>query len=315
MASFLIRRLAGLVATLFVASFVIFASTYLAPGDPVSFLIGGRPSTPQLRASLRAQYHLDDPFFTRYFDWLGNALHGDFAKSVLQRQDVSTIISARLTTTILLVLLTFAIIVLVGVGLGALSALRRGWIDDVIVTLMSVSIATPAFVAAVFLISVFAVQLGWFPVFGSGTGLLDRLYHLTLPAIALAISWWALIGEATRAAMREELTRDHVEVARSRGLAPATVLRRHVLRNALIPISTASGLSLAGLIAGATIVESAFQLNGIGSLLISSVASRDFPVVQAVALLLVVAFAVVNLTVDVMYSLLDPRVRLGGSRR
>jgi peptide/nickel transport system permease protein len=315
MRRFLARRLAGLVATLLVASFVVFGSLYIAPGDPVSFLIGGRPTTPELRAALRSQYHLDDPFFSRYLSWLGNALHGDFGQSVLLRQDVSGLITARLTTTILLVLMTFTIILVVGIGLGALSALKKGWIDDLIVTVMNISIATPAFVAAALLISVFAVNLGWFPVFGPGQGFADRLYHLTLPAIALSISWWALIGEATRAAMREELSREHVETARSRGLPPSVVIRRHVLRNAIIPIATASGLSLAGLIAGATIVESAFQLNGIGSLLISSVNSRDFPVVQAVALILVAIFAIVNLAVDLMYSALDPRVRLGAVRR
>lgn len=314
MARFVARRLAGLVATLVIASFLVFGSLYLAPGDPISFLIGGRPTTPQLREALRTQYHLDDPFLSRYASWLGDALHGDFGHSVLLRQDVSSLISARVTTTVLLVLVTFVLIVLAGVGLGALAALKKGWIDDLVVAVMSVSIATPAFVAAIALISLFSVQLGWFPVFGPGDGLPDRLYHLALPAVALAISWWALIGEATRAAMREELSREHVETARTRGLPPAVVIRRHVLRNAVIPIATASGLSFAGLIAGATIVESAFQLNGVGSLLISSVNSRDFPVVQAVALILVAIFAVVNLAVDMMYSALDPRVRLGEGR-
>jgi peptide/nickel transport system permease protein len=310
-AAFAARRLSGFVVTLLVASFLVFGSLYVAPGDPISFLIGGRPTTPEMREALRSQYHLDDPFFARYFSWLGDAVQGDFGRSVLLRQDVSELISTRLTTTVLLVSLTFVIVVVMGVALGTLAAMRRGWIDDLIVTVMSVNIATPAFVAAVLLISVFSVQLGWFPAFGPGTGFLDRLYHLTLPAIALAIGWWALIGEATRAAMREELSREHVETARARGLPPGAVLRRHVFRNAAIPISTASGLSLAGLIAGATIVESAFQLNGIGSLLITSVNSRDFPVVQAVALILVASFALVNLAVDLMYSLLDPRVRLG----
>jgi peptide/nickel transport system permease protein len=310
---FVAARLAAFVATLVGASFLIFASLYIAPGNPVSFLIGNRPTTPQARAALRAQYNLDEPFFTRYWGWLRHALHGDFGQSVIQHQSVATLISSRLTTTLLLVSVTFVLIMVVGLTLGGLAALTRGWFDDAVVGLMNVSIATPAFVVSVFLITVFGVELRWFPVFGPGNGLLDRLYHLTLPGIALAVSWWALIGQATRAAIGDELGREHVETARTRGLPAAAVFRRHVFRNALIPITTVSGLSLAGLIAGATIVETAFQLNGIGSLLIQSVSSRDFPVVQAIALILVTCFALVNLVVDTLYSVLDPRVRLGTS--
>lgn len=309
MASFVLRRLGICVATILVASFATFASLYLAPGDPISFLIGGRPSTPELRQTLAEQYHLDDPFFQRYFTWISDALHGDFGTSILLQQDVSNIIASRLGTTVLLVCMTFVLVLIAGIGLGSLSALKRGKSDDAILALMSISIATPAFVAAVLLISVFAVQLGWFPVFGTGTGFVDRLHHLVLPAIALAIVWWPVIGETARAAMREELSSEHVETARSRGLPPRQILRKHVLRNAMIPITTASGLSFAGLVAGTAIVESAFQLNGLGGLLISSVQGRDFPVAQAVALLLVIVFAVTNLVVDLLYPLLDPRVR------
>jgi len=310
---FVLRRLAICVVTIFLASFITFASLYLAPGDPISFLIGSRPTTPEARQALVEQYHLDDPFMERYLTWISDVFHGDFGQSILLHQDVGSIISSHLPTTILLVLMTFVVVAIVGVGLGALAAMRPGRTDDAILTLMSVSIATPAFVAAVFLISTFAVQLGWFPVFGSGTGLADEVHHLVLPSLALAIGWWPVIGETARSAMREELSSEHVETARSRGLPRRQVFRKHVLRNAMIPVSTASGLTFAGLVAGTAIVESAFQLNGIGGLLISSVESRDFPVAQAVALLLVTVFAVTNLVVDLLYLVLDPRVRLAWS--
>lgn len=309
MTTFVLRRLGICVATIVVASFATFASLYLAPGDPISFLIGGRPSTPELRATLAEQYHLDQPFLERYLTWMADALHGDFGTSIVMQQDVSEVIAARLGTTALLVCMTFVLVLIAGIGLGALAALKRGKSDDAILAMMSVSIATPAFVAAVLLISVFAVQLGWFPVFGTGNGFADRIHHLVLPAIALTIVWWPVVGETARAAMREELTSEHVETARSRGLPPGRILRKHVLRNAMIPITTASGLSFAGLVAGTAIVESAFQVNGLGGLLISSVQSRDFPVAQAVALLLVIVFAVTNLFVDLLYPVLDPRVR------
>lgn len=310
MIRFLARRVAVCAATILAASFITFASLYIAPGDPISFLVGGRPTTPEARQALAAQYHLDEPFLQRYWTWLTDALHGDFGQSIQLRQDVGDLIASRLGTTILLVTLTFVVVLVVGIGVGAFAALKPGKkTDDVILVLMSVSIATPAFIAAVALISVFAVQLGWFPVFGQGSGLADRLHHLALPAIALAIGWWPVIGQTARSSLRAELASEHVETARSRGLPRRQVFRKHVLRNALIPITTISGLAFAGLIAGTAIVESAFQLSGIGGLLISSVSSRDFPVAQAVALILVVVFAVTNLAVDIAYGLLDPRVR------
>lgn len=310
MIRFLARRVAVCAATILAASFITFASLYIAPGDPISFLVGGRPTTPEARQALAAQYHLDEPFLQRYWTWLTDALHGDFGQSIQLRQDVGDLIASRLGTTILLVTLTFVVVLVVGIGVGAFAALKPGKkTDDVILVLMSISIATPAFIAAVALISVFAVQLGWFPVFGQGSGLADRLHHLALPAIALAIGWWPVIGQTARSSLRAELASEHVETARSRGLPRRQVFRKHVLRNALIPITTISGLAFAGLIAGTAIVESAFQLSGIGGLLISSVSSRDFPVAQAVALILVVVFAVTNLAVDIAYGLLDPRVR------
>lgn len=315
MARFLSRRLVLCVVTIGAASFLIFASLYLAPGDPISFLIGGRPSSPEIRAALAAQYHLDDPFLQRYVEWLANALRGDFGQSITRRQPVVELISTSLPTTVLLVAMTLVCIVVVGVILGGIAAFRRGLVDDGILSAMTVSLATPPFVSSLFLISVFAVALGWFPVFGPGTDPVDRIYHLVLPAIALAIGWWPVVGETARASMREEYGREHVETARSRGLTPRHIVRKHVIRNSAIPLVTVIGLSFAGLVAGTAIVESAFQLNGIGSLLISSVSARDFPVVQAVALILVTVFAVTNLLVDVMYAGLDPRVRTGREAR
>ncbi len=153
-------------------------------------------------------------------------------------------------------------------------------------------IATPAFVAAIVLITVFAVNLGWFPVFGSGEGFWDRLWHLTLPAVALAFTWCAYVTQITKASVREELGREHVETARSRGIPWPLIVRRHVFRNALIPITTVAGLTVAGLIAGAVVVEQAFGLNGMGSFLVQSASQKDFAVVQAISLLLVTAFVV-----------------------
>ena len=208
-------------------------------------------------------------------------------------------------------LVIYASILILGIGitLGLFSALRRR-LGSVATVATAVGMATPAFVAAIVLILVFAVDLGWFPVFGAGAGFADRLWHLTLPAIALALSWVAYVTQITKASVREELGREHVETARSRGIPWRLIVSRHVFRNALIPVTTVAGLTVAGLIAGAVVVEDAFGLNGIGSLLVQAALQKDFAVVQAIALLLVTTFVIANAVVDLVNGLLDPRVRL-----
>jgi peptide/nickel transport system permease protein len=204
-------------------------------------------------------------------------------------------------------------IIVGGVALGLLAALYRR--TGVVITILtSVGLAIPSFVAAIFLITFFAVDLKWFPVFGAGSGFVDQLWHLTLPAIALAISWLAYTAQLTKAAVREELSREFVETARSRGIKGRHVVFRHVLRNAMIPIMTVSGLTVAGLIAGDVVVEQAFGINGLGSFLVQSALQKDFASVQAVALLLVAAFVVINSLVDFSSLLLDPRLRQRISR-
>jgi peptide/nickel transport system permease protein len=203
------------------------------------------------------------------------------------------------------------LILVVGLLVGIGAGLRPGKVDASMMLAATAAMAVPAFVAAVVLITVFAVDAGWFPVFGSGRGFGDRLWHLTLPAAALALSAVAYVARLSRAAVRRELGSEHVQAAISRGLPRRSVLRRHVVRNAMIPIVTVAGLTVGGLIAGAVVVEQAFQLNGLGSYLVEAVGSKDFPVVQAICLILVAAFVVINTLVDILYSLLDPRIAVG----
>ncbi|GAA3482425.1 ABC transporter permease [Streptomyces yanii] len=308
---FLARRLAALVAVLLVTSFLVYGLLYLVPGGPMAFLLGNRSGSPEQIAAIRHEYRLDDPFLIRYFGWLGDALRGDFGQSLVYRQGVSDLMSTRLATTGLLVLYATVIIVVAGVGLGVLGALRRGTVDAVISLVNSIFLATPTFVVGVLLVIVFALGLGWFPVFGPGTGLPDRLYHLTLPAIALSLGSAAFLARITRASVGEELRREHVETARSRGFSQSHIVRRHVLRNASIPVVTVTGLTVAGLIAGSVVVENIFALDGLGSLLVRAILQRDFAVVQGVVLVLVTAFVLINLAVDVCYSLIDPRLSPG----
>jgi peptide/nickel transport system permease protein len=308
---FLVRRLAMLAATLLVSSFVIFSALYLAPGNPIAVLSGGRSLPPDSVKILEDRYHLRDPFLTQYWIWLTNALHGDLGISILLRTNVSQLIEQRAGTTAGLVLYSAAIIVLIGVGLGLLGALKPGWIDTSVIVITAVSAALPSFVAAIVLILVFSVSFGWFPSIGMGTNLLDDVYHLTLPAIALASASFAIVARVTRASVREELAREHVQTAISRGIPYPQLIRRHVLRNASIPITTVTGITIASLIAGAAVVERAFGLNGLGAYLVSAAASKDFAVVQGISLVLVTTFVVVNLVVDVLYAVLDPRISLG----
>ncbi|MFI5099760.1 MAG: ABC transporter permease [Actinomycetes bacterium] len=313
---FVAGRLSGLVVTLFVTSFLVFSSLYIAPGDPVSFLLQGRSPSPAAVAAVKAQYGLDQPFLVQYLHWLGGVLHGDFGRSLEFRQDVGSLILARLPTTLMLVGMSAVLILVVGLGAGIVGALRAGrFADKSVLVLVTVFAAVPSFVAAILLISFFAVRLGWFPTYGAGEGLVDRLYHLTLPAIALSLTFVALLGRVTRSSMLDELGREHVEVAVSRGIPYRTVVRRHVLRNALGPISTISGLLVAGLLVSSAVVETAFGLDGIGSLLVQAVDKLDFPVVQALVLLVVAVFVLINGAIDLFYPLIDPRVAAGESAR
>ena len=303
-------RIAGLVVTLLVTSFLVFASIYLAPGDPIDFLIRGRQPTPEAIAAIKAQYFLDQPFWSQYWHWLSGVVHGDFGRSFEFRQQVSEVIASRLPTTLILISYSAVIILVVGLTLGIIGALRAGRPSDKItLVLTTVLAAIPTFVASILLISVFSVRLGVFPTFGTGDGTLwDTLYHLTLPAIALALTFIALLSRVTRSAMLEELSREHVEVATSRGMSRRAVVVRHVLRNALGPVTTITGLLIAGLLVSTSVIESAFGISGIGSLLVTSVDKMDFPVVQAVTLIVVATFVIVNLVVDLLQPIIDPRI-------
>jgi peptide/nickel transport system permease protein len=312
MGSFLVRRLAALLVIVLATSFAVFAALYVAPGSPEQFLVQGRSVSPEVLASIREQYSLDDPFLVRYLDWVTGVLQGDFGSSLATRQDVADLVADRLPTTLVLTAYAALIIVVLGVGLGTVAGLRPGWVDNALLLTSNLGFAIPTFFAALLLMSVFGVTLGWFPVFGSGEGVGDRIWHLTLPAVALALPSMAVVARITRTAVREERVSEHAETARSRGVPEALVIRRHVLRNSLLPVVTVSGVHIAGLFAGAFVVEHAFTLDGIGALLVASIHQKEFAVVQAIALILVVAFGVINLIVDVLYAVIDPRVRVAG---
>lgn len=305
------RQVAGLLATLVVASFVIFGAVYAAPGDPAVFLAGGRDDlTPERLAVVREQYHLDEPFLAQYVHWLGNCLRLDLGRSFQYNDEVVDLLAARVPTTLALVAYATVLFVLFGVGAGVLGALRRGtWADSVLIGGTTLSASVPSFVAGIGLTAIFGVQLGWFPVTGSGEGFLGTLHHLTLPAVSMALGALAVISRVTRQTVVEAASADHVLVARASGFAERQVVARHVLRNALAPIITMCGLVTAGMLAGTVAVETVFGLSGVGSLLVGAINGHDFPVAQAVLLLMVTGYVVITTAVDLAHPLLDARVK------
>jgi peptide/nickel transport system permease protein len=304
-------RVLRTLATLLVSSFLIFAALYLAPGSPIGYLTHGHTLTPEAVHSIEAQYHLNKPFLDRYWLWLTGVVQGELGKSTITREPVTTLLAPRLGVTFTLVAMGAVLIVVGGIFLGVLAGVRGRRTEGAILTATTVGMAIPSFVTATILINYFALKLGWFPVYGAGSGFGDRLWHLTLPAISLALGLVAYVALITRAAVRVEMGSEHSDTARGRGLREGLVIRRHVVRNAMIPVVTVSGITVASLVAGVAVVETAYELPGIGAYLVQSVSNNDFPVVQAICLILVVVYVVVNAVVDVMYLLLDPRLRKG----
>lgn len=305
-----VRNVVEVGVTLLLASFLIFLAMYLAPGDKAAMLAGGPENmSPETLQAINAQYHFDDPVLVQYFYWLGNAVQGDFGRSYVYGQDVSSLLLSRVDVTLFLVLYTATIVIGLGVLLGVVSALRkRTATDSAVLTVTTFLGGVPPFVAAVALIAVFSVQLGWFPTTGAGVGFEGRLQHLTLPAIALAVGSIAAMTRVTRQSMVSQAESPHVDVARTRGLPYGHIVRQHILRNSLAPVITMSGLVTAGTIAGTVIVEQAFGLSGIGKLLIDAIDQRDLPVTQAVLLFLVVAYIVTTRIADVLQRVADPRI-------
>jgi peptide/nickel transport system permease protein len=308
-ARFSLGRLLATAALLLTLSFIVFALLHLMPGDPAQNLLGVRSTSPEALAQVRAQYHLDEPFLKQYLLWLGSVVHGDLGQSIRSDESVLSLLSSRVVLTLQVATYAFVLTVLIAVPLGVFSAWRAGGVvDRGASTAAIVGVGAPSYAVGLLLLYVFGVRLGLFPVYGSGDGGLDRLRHLTLPAVTLAIGLGALVLKLTRTAVLAELDQDYVAFARSRGLSPRQI-QSMVLRNAMLPVITSLGLVFTFLFGGTILVEVTFALQGIGSLLASSVTFKDIPVVQAVTLITAAVIALTALAVDLLYFAVDPRVR------
>jgi peptide/nickel transport system permease protein len=311
-AFFLIRRLLALCVLLVIISFLVFGLLYLAPGNAIQVLLGTHPGSPAAIAALTAKYNLNDPFIEQYALWLKGAVHLNLGVSIQTGQTVTSLIGSRIGLTVFLGVYAFLISVALGIPAGVVAALRnRSASDRTIVGISVLGVSVPAFVSGVFLLYLLAIDAGWFPVYGPGSGFLDQLWHLTLPAFALAFGVMALIVKLTRAAMVTVLEQDYIAFAHARGVGPVRVIIRHALRNALGPIVTAGGLILGVVLTGAVLVEQVFALPGIGSLLITSVEAKDVPVVQGFTLLAAAILIAANFLIDLCYLFIDPRITYG----
>ena len=306
---FTIGRLLATVALLLALSFIVFILLQLTPGDPARNLLGPRASSPEALAEIRDQYNLNEPFLRQYLLWLGGVVQGDFGDSIRSDEPVTTLLASRVLLTMQLAAYAFVLTVLVAVPLGIAAAWRAGGaIDRGVTTGAIVGVGAPSYAVGLLLLYVFGVKLNIFPIYGSGDGGLERLWHLSLPAVTLAIGLGALVFKLTRTAVLAELDQDYVAFAQSRGLSRHQI-RSMVLRNAMLPIVTSLGLVFAFLFGGTILVEVTFALQGIGSLLASSVTFKDIPVVQAITLLTAAVIALTALAVDLFSFAADPRVR------
>jgi peptide/nickel transport system permease protein len=312
MFAFLARRLLATLPVLLVVAVLVFLLLRLSPGDPAAVLAGDAASTEQI-AQIRTGLGLDRSIPEQFAIWFGNVLRGDLGQSFYYKTDVSTLIGQRLEPTVSLALLTISIAVLVAVPLGVLAAWRfGGWLDRGLMGFSVLGFSIPIFVLAYLLIWLVSLKLGWLPVqgykrFADGPG--QWLYHLTLPAITLSVIYIALIARVTRASVLETLGEDYIRTARAKGLPESTVLLRHALANAAVPIVTVIGIGIALLIGGVVVTESVYAIPGLGRLTVDAVLARDFPTIQGVILLFSFAYVMINLLVDLSYLFFDPRIR------
>jgi peptide/nickel transport system permease protein len=312
MLAYIIRRLLATIPVMGVVALFVFSLLYIAPGDPAA-VIAGDLATSEDIARIHAKLGLDEPFLLRFGNWLWGVFHGDLGVSIFTNLPVTQLIGQRLEPTAALTIFTLIVSIAFAIPLGVVAAWKVGtWIDRGVMVIAVLGFSLPSFVLAYILILGFSIKLDWLPVQGYVSirdGFLPFIAHLILPSIALGLIYGALIARITRASMLEVLSQDYIRTAQAKGLAQDAVLVRHALRNAAIPIATVIGIGLALLISGVIVTETVFAIPGIGRLTVDAILRRDYPIIQGVILMFSAAYVLVNLAVDISYTLLDPRVR------
>jgi len=312
MGLYIARRLAATLLVMALVGVFIFLLLHIAPGDPAA-VIAGDNATPQQIADIRHQLGLDLPVPVQFGRWVWQLLHGNFGISIFSQAPVLTLIEQRLPATISLTLLTMGFAAVLAVGAGVLAAWRAGGLlDRGLMAFSALGFSVPVFVVGYLLIYVFAMRLGWLPVQGYAplaAGIWPWLSHLLLPALALGMAYVALIARITRASMLEVLAEDYMRTARAKGASASSMLLHHALRNAGVPIVTVIGIGVALLISGVVITETVFNIPGLGRLTVDAITNRDYPIIQGVIVVFSGAYVLVNLAVDLVYTVIDPRIR------
>lgn len=310
---YLVKRILALIPVLFVVSVVIFLIIHITPGDPASVILG-ESATAQDVEALRQQLGLDLPIYQQYMNWITDVLRGDLGESYFMKESVSEAIFSHLQPTLSLAILAQIIALLIAIPLGITAALRRGTAaDQTVMGFSLLGMAIPSFLLALFLILLVGVKLQWLPVAGYKpleAGLWNHLKYLILPAVSLGAIQSALITRMTRSSMLEVLNMNYMKAARSKGVKDRQLIYKHALRNAFLPILTVIGQTFGGLVTGAVVTETIFNIPGIGQLIINSVERRDYEVIQGVVLFVTCVYVFINLIVDILYGVIDPRVRL-----
>lgn len=311
---YVLKRVTAMLVTLFLASIIIFGFIHVIPGDPIYVMLGDM-ATPEQAEALRHALGLDQPIFLQYLQWAGRALTGDLGRSIFYQAPVLSAIADGAETSILLASITMVWVLLIGVPIGMVAAMRHGtWLDQGLSGGAMLLASVPTFWVGLYLILIFAAWLGWLPSSGYPSifeeGGLANLRYLLLPSLTLAAPNAALILRLTRAGMLDVSREDYVRTARAKGIRPWQVVTRHIFRNALMAVVSAFGFTFAALLSEAVVTETVFALPGIGRLVVQSILNRDYPVIQGITLVVVVIYLVINLIVDISYRLLDPRVEL-----
>ena len=312
MLAYVLRRLVATIPVMLIVAVLVFLMLRLTPSDPAAIIAGDNATSEQV-AEIRKNLGLDRPILTQFVIWMRKTLQGDFGESFYFKKQVTELILDRVEPTLSLALVTIVLAVLVAVPLGVVAAWRHGgWLDRIVMGFAVLGFSVPVFVIGYLLIYLFAIELAWLPVQGYQRlrdGVPGFVQRLILPSVTLAVVFVALIARITRASVLEVLNADHVRTARAKGLGELPVLLRHVLRNAAVPIITVIGIGIAVLIGGVVVTESVYGIPGLGRLTVDAVLARDYPTVQAVILVFSVVYVLINLLVDLSYTMLDPRIR------
>lgn len=312
MARYLVRRITGMLVVVLLVLTIAFVIVRVAPGDPAALMLGPE-ATAQDAAELRARLGLDRPIVVQYATFMADALRGDLGRSLFFNQPVTTVLAARAEPTVMLALMSLFFSMLIAIPIGIYAAYRRGSLfDQSVISAAMLAASVPSFWTGLIAQRWLATEYGWFPVSGYGgpeSSFLERVQFLILPSLVLGIVNSALILRFTRASMLDVLGEDYIRTARSKGMGERRVLLRHALRNAGIPIITVIGLTFALLVSGAVVTERVFNIPGLGNLVVNAVLRRDYPVIQGTLIVVAVLYVVINLITDLLYLLVDKRVR------